>query len=78
MAVFDVYDTQCMVFVPNCLENFPKMTAFIQACNELPRIAAYKASDAFAGLMKFGALPQKTEAEKAEEHAKKIAAEAEQ
>jgi len=58
MAIYDVYETQGIAFVPNCLENFPKMAAFIKRCNELPKIAAYKKGEAFAGLMKFPALPQ--------------------
>ena len=58
MAIFDVYEVQGLALVPNCLENFPKMAAFIKRCNELPKIAAYKKSDAWNGLMKFPALPQ--------------------
>ena len=58
MTIFDVYEVQGLAFVPNCLEKFPKMAAFIKRCNALPKIAAYKSSDAYTGLMKFSAFPQ--------------------
>ena len=55
MTVYDVYEIQALAFVPECLGIFPKMAAFVKRCNELPKIAAYKSGDVYAGLMKFPA-----------------------
>ena len=54
VAVYTVLTTNCRVQVPDCLNAFPKLAAFVKRFEALPNIAAYQKSERFTQLMTFG------------------------
>ena len=53
IAVYDVLTTKCRNLVPNSLEAFPKLDAFVKRIEGLEKIAAYRASEQFTKIMAF-------------------------
>ena len=54
VAVYTVLTTNCRNQVPDCLNAFPKLSAFVKRFEAIPAIAAYQKEERFTKLMKFG------------------------
>ena len=53
VAVYTVLTTNCRNQIPDVLNNFPKLQAFVKRFEANPNIAAYQKQERFTNLMRF-------------------------